>query len=898
MAKSDYVKLDVYCNDTTDLSTAITNALTSGLGPSGGTIDATNVDSDLMKFRTTVNVKKPLTLLLGAGKYEVAGTPPPDTLFDIKPMNASVSFRLTGVDSTATMIKAAATGTTLFKLGGNILKWTGHGSPYFCLQRVKLDGNSNSSIMLSTSGGAPTLSFEDGLLVVEDCLITNFGGRGVGAAIQIGPSIYYNRFHRNMFINNYQAIYLDNNTEASITENNFLQGLAGGATLTLVGPMHRVVHNYFYRNKLSDSSNEPDILLLPQGGRWNGQAGGYVWIEDNRFGGEHENLDPRRTRIKLFSQSDARLIGGPVIVRANQFNGPSAGIKQVTGDGSSATVTLVAEHTTQGLTPGTIVIIRGTKDSNFNGTFAVQAVVDNSTFKYDLAYIGNSSKGTVYLASSDSRGFIPMDIISASRKGTLVTIKVVNTTNLTEGGVVTINDAGDANFNGTYSITEVGDGKFMYTLLADPDPTVGVSPEVTGGVVYATNGGAITLLNPHLAWDVSGNSFANYQTLINDYQTQVAQTGYGQSLFLDNRVHSGPQLPGYQVFANEGRNFTVVRVPSDAPSPANTTLGALDSVPRRNETRSLQNRIAWSADLQAWTPRSIAVSPLMDDPLGSQRAFKLALSGTSGNIAQKIEIDTPPRKLAVGSRLVIKFWAKRGTLSMLRVGVLQVNSQQWHGNLFTASLGSDWRQYKFVTNGLVSVKDVFSLCFYPGDSEQITGDIFLFAPQVSDDDVDYYPTREKWVHDPSAGNRFEQAPVITSLKTMTNTGAALPAPKSTWVESNAPNATTGTASLDPGSSDFAGVIQLKVMNGKPTCGTVEVTYAKAYLGMNSPVVVACLVDRSGAWAGSAAVRLLPAQSSEVNLKLVWTNFTLSWTDSAGLTPGKTYGLNYIVIGRT
>jgi hypothetical protein len=370
---------------------------------------------------------------------------------------------------------------------------------------------------------------------------------------------------------------------------------------------------------------------------------------------------------------------------------------------------------------------------------------------------------------------------------------------------------------------------------------------------------------------------------------------------MDNRVHQGSRMPGYQVFANEGRNFTVARLPPDTASPANTTLGALDMVPRRNETRSLRNRIAQSEDLQAWTLKnSIAVSqpPVTEttDPFGLNRAFRLSLSGKlppAQHISQKIDMSA----LTVGSRVVIKFWAKRGTLSMLRVGVFHenVNPPQWHGNLFSASLGSDWRQYKFVTNGLVSATntDVFGLYFYPGDSEQTIGDIFLFAPQVSDDDSDYYPTGKNPAYDPSAGNRFEQAPVITSLKTMTNSGDPLPKPSSTWVPDVFPpgsNTPPGTASLEAGSSDFAGVIQLKVTSGKPTSGFVDVTYKKPYVGTNSPVVVACLVDETGAW-GSASVRVSSAKPSN-------TGFTLNWTDSAGLVSGKTYGLSYIVIGRT
>jgi hypothetical protein len=68
------------------------------------------------------------------------------------------------------------------------------------------------------------------------------------------------------------------------------------------------------------------------------QAGGYIWIQDNRFAVELENLDPYRRRIKL-QASDPTLIAGPATVRGNQFFGPAAPVT-ITVSGSTATVTL------------------------------------------------------------------------------------------------------------------------------------------------------------------------------------------------------------------------------------------------------------------------------------------------------------------------------------------------------------------------------------------------------------------------------------------------------------------------------------------------------------------------------------------------------------------------------
>jgi hypothetical protein len=124
---------------------------------------------------------------------------------------------------------------------------------------------------------------------------------------------------------------------------------------------------------------------------------------------------------------------------------------------------------------------------------------------------------------------------------------------------------------------------------------------------------------------------------------------------------------------------------------------------------------------------------------------------------------------------VIKFWAKPGSLNSLLVGLL-ANGTSWYGNLFPVGLGSDWKQYKFVTNQLYSTSDTFTLVFYPGDISFTSGTVYLFAPQISDDDTDYIPTGGTSASDSSAGNRFEKAVILTSVKTETHSGGTISAP--------------------------------------------------------------------------------------------------------------------------
>jgi hypothetical protein len=252
--------------------------------------------------------------------------------------------------------------------------------------------------------------------------------------------------------------------------------------------MHRIVHNYFYRNSLTDPSNAPDILLRP-GNPWSGQAGGYVWIEDNRFGSESENLDPSRRRIKL-AASDNTLIAGPAIVRGNQFLGPQVPCTISVPSGSTiATVTLTAPYVTNGLAAGVQVTID--VDLNQNQSPPPNLLVT----------------GTFAIASVDSSA-----------------------------------------------------NQFTYALPASTRATR------VDAIVRLAHAPAVELDNPHLVWDVAGNFFVNYGVLVGDCQNPPGQTqnpafGWGESLFIDNRVIC--PNGGYRVFANEGNDFTWIWPPAE-----------------------------------------------------------------------------------------------------------------------------------------------------------------------------------------------------------------------------------------------------------------------------------------------------------------------------------------------
>jgi hypothetical protein len=780
----------------TDALAKIASAI-KALPLTGGCVDARGL-TGTQHGAATVVVDRPVTLLLGAAQIQVTANP----AFLLQgngnaPPKPLATLTVLGLDPNATVIVANQANVTLFELRGNIVALSDYyGGETLTIKRCGLcggnvgaNGGYPGTVMVNTQG-YPTTNFENGLLLIEDNLITNFGD----TALKIGASVAFNRIHRNEFLCNKQAIYLDNNTEASINENNFIQGPCAGPTVTAIGPMHRIVHNYFYRNSLSDPSNAPDILLQPEAS-WPSQAGGYVWIEDNRFGSELENLDPGRRRIKL-AASDTTLIAGPAIVRGNQFLGPAVPCTiSVASSSTTATVTLTEGYVTNGLAAGVTVTIYNASNLRLNSTFTIGSV--------------NSSAN-----------------------------------------------------------------QFTYTL---PTASTSTTNGVDAGVRLA-DAPAIELDNPHLAWDVRGNFFVNYAVLIDDNQnppgqTQNAAFGWGESLFIDNRVIC--PNGGYKVFANEGNDFTWIR------PPANSALKAVDPWPKQAETMSLRNRVPQSERVDVWSTNGLTVSPAEPDPFGTNRAFLLTLKGATGSQnAASPAIDVSG--LTSTSRLIIKFWAKQGTLTSLLVGLL-ANDVNWYGNLFTVSLGPEWKQYKFVTNQLYSLSDTFNLVFYPGDLSFTSGSVYLFAPQISDDDSDYYPTGATSVLDNSAGTRFEKSVILTSVKTTTGNATAIP------FLAISLGLGSGTATVQAGSTDFSGVVVLSPGSGAAASGTVTLTYTVPYNGVNAPVVVATLQDGTLAWtAGTSQVRVTSSSA---------TSCTLVWVNGSPLTAGATYAIAYVVIGR-
>ena len=377
-----------------DALAKIANAILA-LPSTGGCVDARGLTGTQQQTAAaTVTVDRPVTLLLGAIHIKAIASP----TFMVSAVHGRSNLTVLGLDSTSTVIEANQPNVTLFQFVGDFFDNDGDGAATFAVKHCGLWGGSLSGTVMLDTQTYPTTNFQDGLLLIEDNLITNFGD----TALKIGASVYFNRVHRNQFLYNNIAVSLDNNTEASITENNFDQGPHGGPSIVSVGPMHRIVNNYFTRNIISDDSNAPDILLQPEAA-WESQAGGYVWIEDNRFMVERENLDPARRRIKLAS-SPTTIIAGPAIVKGNQFLGPRA-TGYISASGTTATMALDSTqgYVTQGLVPGvTQVTIYNANELLLNGTFVVESVINSTQFTYTLTAPATASdvSGAVHLTDA------------------------------------------------------------------------------------------------------------------------------------------------------------------------------------------------------------------------------------------------------------------------------------------------------------------------------------------------------------------------------------------------------------------------------------------------------------------------------------------------------------------
>ncbi|WP_437971085.1 hypothetical protein WMF04_18140 [Sorangium sp. So ce260] len=397
-----------------DAGEKIRNAIIA-LPCTGGVVDARGITGDV-DVTAPIVVDRPVTLLIGAATYtakESDATPPTvaNPMFDIQPTNTHCgssrpNFAVIGLDPYASTFKTTIEDGAIFEMSGDFTGPIGRGRAVFSVEQMALDGGNTGGAgvtgsMMLKAHSLPTLDFQDGLIRIEHNTIQNFGG----TAIHIGDSVYVYRIHGNQFKLNASSVHIGLYADGSIKENWFFQApysAGSGPTLTLLGPAVRVVNNYFMRAQIGDAVAEPDILLVPSGGRPNRQAGGYTWILDNRFAVERENFNKARVRIRVRGQTggaeDLTTVGGPLMIRGNFFLGNAGEILSVSAESNVVTVTLksegVSNEPTKGLAVGDRVTITGVTPPDFNGVFTVTAVTQ-TTFQYALTTDESSGTGGV-----------------------------------------------------------------------------------------------------------------------------------------------------------------------------------------------------------------------------------------------------------------------------------------------------------------------------------------------------------------------------------------------------------------------------------------------------------------------------------------------------------------------
>jgi hypothetical protein len=291
---------------------------------------------------------------------------------------------------------------------------------------------------------------------------------------------------------------------------------------------------------------------------------------------------------------------------------------------------------------------------------------------------------------------------------------------------------------------------------------------------------AIQLLNPIQGWLVDDNYFAGFSTIIDD-AFALTSTDAGHSVFgPTNRAQApGGSSPNTAItqFTNGGRGFSRI-YPLDG-----TAQLRVDPVPVVPEAAELRNRLLQSEDLSSatWLKTGVTVTGSQTDPWGGTSAYLLTRTGSVAGENIRCTVDNTGLK----NRLFTKFWAKKGTLDTIQIGVFDVTTQLFQGSLYLFALTNDWQLFDLAALGIAPA-DTYRLQVYPGNSSQtpaanpalVGGTLYLCKPWVADyPESVYYPTTGAAAAETTAGTRFQQRVILGGgvshgTKTVTTTYTA------------------------------------------------------------------------------------------------------------------------------
>lgn len=224
--------------------------------------------------------------------------PPNTTLNLTATINISKNIFIRG-QHRATSIIVAASGAPVFTPSGTINS--------FLLDGITFIGNGAGSKVIDLTG----ITASEGRLSITDCVISTFPND----AVIFGTSDYLINVERCRFVNCSGGLNIGPQSDSWVRDNFFENTSGSGSAITVVGPDVHIVGNYFIPG--GHGGTGPDILLNPFDST--ASNGGFIWIEDNKFGNDGGD-SAARFKIQV-NNANTGDFEGPVVIAKNNFFG-------------------------------------------------------------------------------------------------------------------------------------------------------------------------------------------------------------------------------------------------------------------------------------------------------------------------------------------------------------------------------------------------------------------------------------------------------------------------------------------------------------------------------------------------------------------------------------------------
>lgn len=257
--------------------------------------------------------------------------------------SAGFNFSIEGSGRNASQIVApSATGAAFSFTGtfgqgsypGNI------GSAYIKIAHLTLQGTANAYLWNVSAG----VEFFNGLFLLEDCAVLNWSQSTTVPCLVFDTAFQFTRIRECSFYNN-GTIFIGDNCDGIMERCEVLGGVWGPSVL-LKGPDYHLHHCILAAQ--SQFATYPDVRL---DAHVSGE--GFSWVQENKFGGENDGLNSTRCKIDINNPGGTSVVALGDRIEGNIFGGPGAyAINTITGNGTTATVTLASTGAGHGIAPG------------------------------------------------------------------------------------------------------------------------------------------------------------------------------------------------------------------------------------------------------------------------------------------------------------------------------------------------------------------------------------------------------------------------------------------------------------------------------------------------------------------------------------------------------------------